>query len=340
MLGLILKQPGQLELQELQSLSTLKDDEVKIKVIYGGICGSDIAVFKGKLKHASYPVTPGHELVGTIMGAGQDVEYTIGTKVVVLPNSYCGTCDMCVKGKTNICRHKESLGVNADGGFSQEFVISSRFVLPIPEGVPDERAVLIEPFAVIIHAFQKVEMTKDTSVAIIGCGTEGMLAVSLAAYLGAQVTAIDINQDKLENARSFGKIRTAMPDEIKDETFDVVIEAAGVQQSVEQAIQIAAPGGSVVLIGLTPEANVPVVRVVRNELNIYGSIIYNFPSDYTKALEYLMRDDFHVNPIISEIIPFKEYERAYEAAATGKFGKIILDFKEGNGNRAHCSSIR
>ncbi|GAA3321505.1 hypothetical protein GCM10020331_037630 [Ectobacillus funiculus] len=107
-----------------------------------------------------------------------------------------------------------------------------------------------------------------------------MLAVALATYLGARVTAIDISQTKLDKASSFGVARTAHPQDIKDETFDVVIEAAGVKQSVEQAVQIASPGGSVVLVGLAPEANFPVAQVVRKELNIHGTIIYNFPSDF------------------------------------------------------------
>lgn len=328
MLELYLSKPGDLEIREVQSTSSLKDDEVKVKLIYGGICGSDIGVYKGKINHASYPIRPGHELLGTIIETGKDAKYEVGKRIVVQPNSFCGECDLCVKGKTNICRHKQSLGINTNGGFSEEFTISSKYVLPIPDEMPDERAVLIEPFAVIVHAFKKINITKDTSVAIIGCGTEGMLAVALATYLGARVTAIDINQLKLDKVSSFGVARIAHPQDIKDETFDVVIEAAGVKSSVEQAIQIASPGGSVVLVGLAPEANFPVAQVVRKELNIHGTIIYNFPSDFLQTLEYLMQDNFNVEPIISEIIHFTEYQRAYEAAVSGQYGKIILSFKE------------
>lgn len=328
MLGLYLNKPGELELRELSSVSSLKEDEVKVRLIYGGICGSDVGVYKGKIAHASYPVLPGHELLGTIIEAGETAAYEVGTKVVVQPNSFCGECDLCKKGKTNICRHKRSLGVNTDGGFAEEFTISSKYVLPVPDDMSNERAVLIEPFAVIVHAFKKIEVTKGTSVAVIGCGTEGMLAIALAVYLGADVTAIDINQDKLNKVKSFGNIKTALPHDIKDETFEVVIEAAGVGQSVQQAVEIAAPGGSVVLIGLAPEASFPPVRVVRNELTIYGSIIYNFPTDFSQALEYLRRDDFHIGPVISGILPFREYKQAYEMAVSGSYGKIIMDFKE------------
>lgn len=329
MLGLYLNNPGELELREFSSKSSLKDDEVKIKLIYGGICGSDVSVFKGKLAHAKYPVTPGHEIVGEIIEAGKDANFDIGKRVVVAPNSFCGECEYCLKGRPNICKYKESLGVNVDGGFSQEFTISSKYVLPVPNELSDEKAVLIEPFAVIVHAFQKLSITKDTTIAIIGCGTEGMLAITLAKYLGAQITAIDINPKKLEKVRiNFEGIKTSLPHEMTDETFDAVIEAAGARASAEQGVQLVKPGGSMVMIGITPEANFPVIQIVRNELTLHGSIIYNFPADFSRSVDFLLQDDFNVEPIISKIFHFADYEKAYSDAVSGQYGKIILNFKE------------
>lgn len=327
-LELYLKNPNELELRTVNSLPPPKDDEIKIQLIYGGICGSDLSVFKGKLPHATYPVRPGHELLGIVIEKGEHAAYDIGTRVVVLPNTYCGTCDLCTKGYTNICRNKKSLGINTDGGFSQQFVISSKYVLPIPDDLQDERAVLIEPFAVIVHAFKKVHVTKGTTVAIIGCGNEGMLAAALAHHLGAKVTAVDINPKKLELVRKIGDIRAITPQELKAETFDVVFEAAGTKSSVEQAVQLANPGGMIVLIGLAQEANFPIVHIVRNELTIQGTIIYQFPADYLQAMEYLRDRSFPIDPIVSKILPVTDYEYAYEMAASGNFGKVILSFKE------------
>lgn len=328
MLELYLNNPNEMELRRVPSLPSPKDDQVKIKLIYGGICGSDLRVFQGKIHYACYPLRPGHEILGVIIEAGKNAKYEIGTRVVVLPNTYCGQCDLCLKGKTNICREKKSLGVNIDGAFSEEFIISSKYVLPIPDDLPDEKAVLIEPFAVVVHAFKKVTITKDTSVAIVGCGNEGMLAAALANYLGARVTAIDINPAKLDLVRSLGDIRALHPQAINNETFDIVIEAAGTKSSVEQGIQLVSPGGAMVLIGLTWEANFPVVHMVRNELTLYGTIIYNFPSDFLKTIEYLRNPEFNVAPVVSKIMPFTEYKQAFESALSGNYGKIILNFRE------------
>lgn len=329
MWGLQLKNPGELELKEISFESPLKDYEVKIRLIYGGICGSDIGVYKGKIGHAKYPVRPGHELVGRIIEVGKKVKFAIGTKVVITPNTFCGECENCLKGFKNICKNKESLGVNTDGIFSEEIIISAKYVLPIPEELEDEKAVLIEPFAVISHAFEKATIKKNTTVAVIGCGTEGMLAITLATFLGAKVTAIDINQSKLEKVRAAFGANTLLAHEVKDEKFEVVIEAAGVKQAVEQGVRIVKQGGTVILIGLTPEATLPIVEIVRNELTIHGSIIYNFPEDFYKCVKYLLNDEFNVKPIISNIFPLKEFKKAYIYAISGQCGKILIDFQGG-----------
>ncbi|WP_059103284.1 zinc-dependent alcohol dehydrogenase [Shouchella shacheensis] len=329
MLGLILKNPGELELTEQLSTARLTDTDVKIRLLYGGICGSDLSVYRGKLTHASYPVIPGHELLGEVIDKGADVTTPIGSRVVVMPNSFCAECEWCKKGKTNVCPHKASLGINIDGGFAQEFVISSRYVLPIPASLPSERAVLVEPFAVIVHALRKVNIEKGTSVAVIGCGTEGLLAVTLAHHLGANLCAIDINMNKLEKVKTIDPgIQVALPHEVGHSQFDVVIEAAGVKSSVEQSVEIVKPGGNIVLVGMTAEANFPIMKIVRNEISIHGSIIYQFPTDFEKAAQYLANPSFNINDVISKIVPFKEYQLAYDEALTGEYGKIILDFRE------------
>ncbi|ADI26474.1 Alcohol dehydrogenase GroES domain protein [Geobacillus sp. C56-T3] len=328
MLALYVAKPNELELRRLDAVRSPRGDEVKIKLIYGGICGSDLGVLKGKLPHANYPVRAGHELVGVISEKGEQAAYDIGMRVVVLPNTYCGACDLCQKGLTNICRHKKSLGINIDGGFSHEFVISSKYVLPVPDDLSDEKAVLVEPFAVVVHALQKVNIERGMSVAVIGCGNEGMMAAVLARHLGAEVTAVDVNPLKLETVKAMADIRTLAPDALSGETFDVVIEAAGAREAVEQAAELVAPGGHLVLIGLANEATFPVVRLVRNEVTVHGSIIYRFPDDYLQAIHYLRTMPHPIERVISRIFPVRDYQRAYELASSGNAGKVVLRFKE------------
>lgn len=306
-------------------------DFVNVKVTYGGICGSDLRVYEGKVPYATYPVRPGHELIGTITDKGPDSNFSIGDRVVVLPNTFCDECEMCLKGNRNICRHKKSLGINLDGGFAQEFMISSKYLLSIPDEVTDEKAVLIEPLAVIVHAFKKVKITKDNHVAIIGCGNEGLLATLFANYMGAKVTVIDINPQKKELIKKINEdITFLFPQDVTNEKFDVVIESAGVKTAVEQAVKLVNSSGSLVIIGLAKEANISIVDIVRNEINIYGSVIYNFPEDYLDTIKLLSDPSFKAEQVISKIMHFKDYEKAYKDAQLGNFGKIILNFKEEN----------
>jgi len=326
---IVVKEPKKLELHECESSKIPVGDEVKVKLTYGGICGSDISVFKGNLPHAKYPVRAGHELVGVIIEKGPDSRFEIGARCVILPNTFCGNCDRCKKGLTNICRHKQSLGINVDGGFVQELVISSKYILEIPDELSFEKAVLIEPLAVVVHAFSKVNIKQDTEVAITGCGNEGLLAAALAQYLGAKVTAIDINPAKFELVKRLGKIRACLPEEvIGRKTFHIVIEAAGTKYSAENAIQLTESGGDIVLIGLVNEASLPIVQMVRNELTMKGSIIYQFPNDYQRAIDYLLDPNFPSESVISNIYPITDYQIAYEMAALGNSGKILLNFQE------------
>lgn len=323
---LFIEKPMQLELRENREIRTLHDEEVRIKVKYGGICGSDLSVYKGKFSHAVYPIRPGHELVGTIIEKGKHASYETGTRVVVLPNTFCSECEMCNQGKTNICINKKSVGINQEGGFAEEFIISSKFVLPIPDDLSDVRAVLIEPLAVVVSGLNKVNITEGMSVAVIGTGTIGLLAASLAYSFGANVTGIDTNAKKHELLRGIGNIRAIYPEEITTEKFDIVIEAAGTEEAVIQSIHILKPGGSMVALGITGDVTIPYIQVVRNDLTIYGSIIYKFPQDYEKTIDYLRDPKVNVEPIVSKIVPLQGYQTAFQDALSGNYGKILLDF--------------
>ncbi len=327
MKALYIEKPGEITWKTVPAGKEINNDEVKLKVIYGGICGSDVSVFKGKLPHAAYPVIPGHEILGEVIEAGENVNISVGQRVVVQPNSYCGECEFCQAGKTNICPEKKSLGINEHGGFSEEFIIASTYVIPVPEELPDERAILIEPLAVIVHALKKVKIDAGTSVAVIGCGTEGMLAVALASYFGGNITAIDINPEKLQKVKEhYPDIQIKHPDEVDENFYDIAIEVAGVRASFEQCIEIVKPGGSVVAVGFPAVAEIPVVKMVRKELSIFGSIIYNVPDDFLASITHLLDEKFYVEPIISEILPIADFKKAYEKAVSGNYRKIVMKF--------------
>jgi len=326
---LYLEKPGDLKMREGGPVPAPKGTEVKIKVIYGGICGSDLRVLRGTIPYATYPCRPGHEILGTVVEVGEKSRYKVGTKVASFPNTYCGTCEFCLQGRTNICEHKKAFGVTCDGLFAQEIVLDSEFVVPIPSALADERAILVEPFAVNVHALKRTRITKETSVAVVGCGTEGLLAIALLNHMGADITVLDINPLKTEKAKSFNEnIKAMHPKDVKGQVYDVVVEAAGVKASVEQAFQLVKPGGAMISLGISGDAiSYPALRITRSEITIYGTIIYT-KKDFADALALLQDPAFDVSPILSRIDPFAKYQEAFADALTGNFAKIVLDFRQ------------
>jgi L-iditol 2-dehydrogenase len=326
---LYLDKPGDLKLRESGPVPALRDNEVKVKVIYGGICGSDLRVLRGTIPYATYPCRPGHEILGTVVEAGEKSPYKVGTRVVSFPNTYCGQCEFCLQGRTNICKDKKAFGVTCDGLFAQEIIVDSEFVVPVPSDLPDERAILVEPFAVNVHALKRTDIPRGTSVAVIGCGTEGLLATALLNHIGADITVLDVNPVKMEKAKSFNKYIKAMhPADAKDQVFDVVVEAAGVKASIEQAFHLVKPGGAMIALGITgEEISYPALRITRSEITIYGTIIYT-KKDFADAFTLLRDPEFNVGPILSRIDPFAKYQEAFADALTGNYAKIVLDFRQ------------
>jgi len=328
MLELYLEKPSHLTIKKAVPVQNLKDNEARVQVIYGGICGSDLRVLRGTIPYAVYPCRPGHEILGIVTEAGKNSPYKPGTRVISYPNTYCGKCEFCLQGKTNICQNKKSFGVTVNGLFANEIIIDTEFLVEVPAELANERAILTEPFAVNVHALKRASITKGTSVAVVGCGTEGLLAVALLNYIGADITVLDINPAKMQKATTFNTaIKTLSPTQVTDQLFDVVIEAAGVKAAIEQAFMLVKPGGSLITLGITSDEVIfPSLHVTRSEMNIYGSIIYT-KKDFAEAFCFLQDPKFDVSPVLSKIMPFAEYAKAFEDALSGNFTKIVLDFR-------------
>ncbi|SDW15276.1 zinc-dependent alcohol dehydrogenase [Alicyclobacillus hesperidum] len=328
---LILEAPGKLLMRTPRSESRpLQAHELRVSTLYGGICGSDLKVYEGHMAHAVYPVRPGHELLAVVTEVGDDAtSFAPGDRVVIIPNTFCGECDQCRRGQTNICCNKQSLGINVPGGFADEWVVASKYAVPVPEAVPDRVAVLVEPFAVAVHAMQKVQICEGDEVLVSGCGTEGALCALVASARGAHVTVTDIQPDRLRWIHSIlPNVHPITPDQVADDSFAVVVEAAGARASVESAFAAVAPGGIILGVGMAVEAAIPMQRFVRKEATLYGSIIYVY-DDFAQALAWLNRDcelAAKLEACIGAEVSLDAFEEAYSHALSGKPGKALLKF--------------
>lgn len=263
--------------------------EVIIKISLAGICGSDHTLYHGRFG-VPLPVIPGHEAIGIIEEIGVGVSgLAVGQRVTIQPNFSCGSCALCLTGHKNICQSKVRLGVDMNGVFAEFVKAPASYVWPVPDSLEDEVAVFTEPVAVIIHAMKIWAPNNGDRTLIYGAGIMGLLALQLASAKGAEVTACDIVETRLEMAKQLGATRiigTKEPVESMYGAFDVIYETSGAPEALNQVIQLAAPLGKIVILSL-PGKNHPIQTdlIVRKELQIMGSLIYT--NEFPESMDIL-----------------------------------------------------
>jgi len=277
--------------------------EVLVSVERVGICGSDLAVFKGS-RAAHYPLVMGHEAVGRIADRG-DSEHVPGSRVVIEPNIPCGRCDVCHRGHGNVCPQKRSLGMNCSGVFAELVAVPAEFAHSVPAGIRIEDAVGIEPLAVALHAVEAGAVSEGGNVTVIGCGAEGLLLVGVLVARGVRVTAADLRTDRLEMARNLGAdtlVRVAA-DSAETISAPVVFEAAGTTAALELALRTVAPGGRVIALGLgTLPVELLPLDFVRRGLTLVGSLIYDHPVDFHRAMQLVSHRRIQPSVLVSQVV--------------------------------------
>lgn len=304
-------------------------NEILISPIYTAICGSDLSFYNGHRKPKAYPNILGHEVVGEVIGVGNQVtKFSKGQRVVVEPNYTCGTCDFCKSGRGNICPNKKSLGVTIPGCFAEKFVAPEEFSWLIPDSITNENAVAIEPLAVSLHAFWQAGIKKDDIIAVIGCGSTGLLLIHAAVSNGVKVIAHDKAHHKIEMAHKLGaqiSDRSDLSPSWTSEGVTTIFECAGVSQTVEMALRAAPRGSRIILMGLSPSlANFEPLRFVREGLILNGSIIYDHPGDFSKTIALVEKKALTPKKIITHTFGFEKIKEAMETASSEAAGKVII----------------
>ncbi|MBU2227970.1 MAG: alcohol dehydrogenase catalytic domain-containing protein [Proteobacteria bacterium] len=321
----LLVEPGKIEIREVP-IPSPREDEVLVRVREAGICGTDYALYRGEL-NVSYPLIPGHEAVGEIAAMGKEVKgLHIGERVVIQPNFPCTACPVCLSGRGNICPRKVRLGLDVNGVFAQYVCVPAPYVWPLPEGLSVSEAALAEPLSVALHAFRKSQPVPDEKVLVYGTGVIGLFLIRLAAIAGAKVGAVDIAEQRLAVAKELGAdaiYRSAAEVEKNAGSFSIFFDASGVADAFSNIVNIAAPGGRIVLTGL-PHKEFPLLTsmIVRKELTIQGSMIYT--DEFPAALDLLKQGNMKIERLITETCPLKELARALEGFSSPERIKTLI----------------
>jgi L-idonate 5-dehydrogenase len=317
---------------EDREVPTPGDGEVRLRVNYVGICGSDLHYyFHGANGEYTIrePLTPGHELSG-VVDLDPSGRLAPGTPVTVHPARY-GPSVPGLEDRPHLRPGGDYFGSAAanphrQGGASEYLLVEDHMVRVLPAALPLERAALAEPLAVAIHAVSLAGDVTGRRVLVIGAGPIGLLVVAAAVHAGAGVVgASDVRTEPLDRAQALGATELSLVgrDTIENESYDVVFECSGVGVALTQAVRAARRTGTIVQVGMLPNAEIGVnlAPLLAKELTIRGA--FRFSTEIDDAVAMLAESDA-LDPVISHVIPASDAVRAFELARDSSASAKVL----------------
>lgn len=307
---------------ETRALLNPGPSEAVVQVFASGLCGTDYRIWNGD-RAVQYPLIMGHEFIGEVVAVGSDVQaLQPGQKVAVEPNYSCGVCALCREGNRNLCLSRTAIGIDVNGGFAEQACLPARCCWPAPAEISDDQLMLAEPLAVVVRAVARGEARRGESVAVLGVGALGLLAIQVLKAKGLRVLAVGRTEHRQDLARALGadEFTTSGAGGATEaarvfsgrEGVDLVIETAGTGVAVEQALELTHPGGRVVLTGLPHEVStVNFFGVVRRELRIIGSMIYQ--QEFPEAIRLLSSGTVTVDRLVTHRFPLARIAEAFAA---------------------------
>ena len=348
MKGLVLYPDGQFRLEDVPvpqiGHNPFSPYDVLIEVAYCGICGSDIHKWKETdrrgVKGPSKPVVSGHEMSGTVVEVGPGVtDFKPGDRVVgEIVTFYCGKCINCRTGRINICANMkpsdQRIHYISGGAFAKHVVWPERHLHHLPEAIGLKEAVLIEPTAGSFHSLiERMDLKAGESLVIMGPGARGLILLQIAKAVGASpVIVTGLTRDekvRLPLAKEFGADAVVNVEKqnlleiVKQMTngigADVVVENTGSPKAVEDTLDLARPGGRILISGggirggIT--ASIDTYKIIVKELDLKGEISHVWTS-WRNALNLVAQGKVHIKPLVSHVFPLREWEKGFDLAAT------------------------
>lgn len=309
-----------------------RDGEVRLRVAFVGICGSDLHYyFHGANGEYTIrePLTPGHELSG-VVDLDPSGRFTPGTPVTVHPARY-GPSAPGLENRPHLRPGGDYLGSAAanphrQGGASELLIVEDHMVRVLPDTLPLERAALAEPLAVALHAVDLAGDLTGRRVLVIGAGPIGLLVVAAAVHAGAGIVgASDVRPEPLERAQALGATEVALvgSDAIENESYDVVFECSGVGAALTHAVRAARRVGTVVQVGMLPSADTAVnlAPMLAKELTIRGA--FRFSTEIDDAVAMLAGSNA-LDAVVSHVIAASDAVRAFEIARDSSASAKVL----------------
>ncbi len=318
------------------------DTQVLIRVKRIGVCGSDIHAYYDKHPYISCPIVQGHEFSGEVVETGERVKaLAVGDRVTVIPQLVCGVCHPCTHGSYHICNELKVIGCQADGAAREFIPVDQELVVKLPQDMSFDHGAMVEPVAVGVHAVRRLGDVSGMKILVLGAGPIGNLAAQVAKGLGAAAVMItDVSAFRLEKARDCGidqvvNVAVELLESRIDSAFgidraDAILECAGVQDTIEQAIGLARKGTDIIVVGVFAERPMVDLGLVQDkELRLIGTLMYK-AEDYRTAIELIQSGSVRLDPLITKHFPFQEYADAYKYIEEygDRSQKVLIDLDE------------
>ncbi|XP_042899700.1 sorbitol dehydrogenase-like isoform X2 [Parasteatoda tepidariorum] len=339
-ISLVLRKKNELCLEK-RKIPEPGSHEALIAMSCVGICGSDVHFWKdGRLGDfiVEKPMVLGHESSGTVIKVGENVKHLKpGDRVCIEPGIGCGRCDLCRKGKYNICPEERFCATPpTDGTLCRYFCHDADFCYKLPDHVTLEEGALTEPLCVAVYSCRRAGVTAGQYVLICGAGPIGLTTILACKAMGvSKICITDINENRLKVAKSLGASSTIC---VKDlEISDVVkeverqlgslpdrtIECSGAQSGVSLGLKATAPGGLLMLVGIgLCDIKIPIIEATVREVDVRGSLRY--ANCYPAALELIASGAVDMKPLITHKFSLEESEKAFEIAHSGTAIKVMI----------------
>ena len=315
-------------------------NDVLIRMKKTAICGTDMHIWhwdEWARRTIKVPMAVGHEYAGEIVAIGSEVRgLGVGDRVSGEGHITCGHCRNCRAGRRHLCRNTLGVGVNRAGCFAEYMSLPASNVFKLPDAITDEIASILDPFGNATHTALSFNLVGE-DVLITGAGPIGIMAVAIARFVGSRhIVITDVNPYRLELARRMGASRAldvrsesldeAMKSLKMEEGFDVGLEMSGVPSAFHEMLRTMHHGGNVALLGIMPkDTGINWDEVIFKGLvmkGVYGREMF----ETWYKMSSMLQSGLDIGPVITHRLPIEEFQLGFETMASGKSGKVILDW--------------
>ncbi|WP_274649602.1 zinc-dependent alcohol dehydrogenase [Paenibacillus humicola] len=320
--AIVFEAPGKLSYKKVER-PVCRPGQVIVKIHRIGICGTDVEMYRGHIKKATFPITPGHEWSGEIVEVGEGVSgYAVGDRVVGETTMNCGTCSRCRSGAYNLCLNLAENGIFGKDGAACEWMAFPAYALhKFGASISYDQACLIEPSAVAFRGLQRMGIKPGDTLAVIGPGTIGLLTAAAAKHMGVRkVVLVGFQQNRLALGLKLGAddvIDLSRDDYVAKakevtggELFTAIVEASGSGEALERLFAVAAPGCNVCLLGTYGEQlpRIEANKIIELDMRLQGSL--SSPGVWDTVVRWMETNPRHVTELITHRLPLERYGEA------------------------------